>query len=204
MAFGFPPISFIGYPVSVPCAGHAGLGFREARPGDRPAILAHLLALSPEDRHLRFCGSLSDEAIRAHVESIPDLPGFTLTALDGPLWDGPFYRAGPVRAFAELIVSGKVAELGISVDLTRRRNGVGTYMVQTAARLLALRGVERIVALTLTRNRGMIRLGVSCGAEIETDGSEVVISFSVSRLHNAYLARRATQVFARETLRPET
>jgi GNAT superfamily N-acetyltransferase len=187
----------------VPCAGHAGLGFREARPADRPAILAHLLALSPEDRHLRFCGSLSDETIRTHVEGLPDLPGFTLAALEGPLWDGPFYRAGPVRAFAELVVSGKVAELGISVDAGRRRAGVGTYMVQTAARLLALRGVEQIVALTLTRNRGMIRLGQTCGARIESDGSEVVITFSVPRLHKAYLARRTTQVFARENWRPE-
>ena len=63
MAFGYPPISFIGYPVSVPCPGHAGLGFREAGPGDGPAILAHLRGLSAEDRHLRFCGTLSDGAL---------------------------------------------------------------------------------------------------------------------------------------------
>jgi GNAT superfamily N-acetyltransferase len=203
MAFGFPPISFIGYPVSVPCAGHAGLGFREARPGDGAVILSHLLSLSPEDRHLRFCGSLSDDAIRTHVAGLPDRPGFALAAFDGALWDGPFHSAGPVRAFAELVVAGKVAELGISVDVTRRRAGVGTYMVQTAARLLALRGVERIVALTLARNRAMIRLGQTCDAEIDRDGSDVLITFSVPRLHNAYLARRATQVFVRENHRTE-
>jgi RimJ/RimL family protein N-acetyltransferase len=203
MAFGFPPISFIGYPLSVPCAGHANLGFREVRPGDGPALIAHLQALTPEDRHLRFCGSLSDEAIAAHVAGLPELPGFCLAAFDGPLWDGPFYSAGPVRALAELVVGGKVAELGISVDTQRRRNGVGTYMVQTAARLLALRGVEEIVAMTLPRNRAMIRLGQSADARIENDGSDVVITFSVARLHNAYLARRATQVFRRESRCPE-
>jgi GNAT superfamily N-acetyltransferase len=197
MAFGLPPISFIGYPVSLPCAGHAGLGFREAGRGDRPAILSHLLALSPDDRHLRFCGSLSDEAIAAHVEGVIDLPGFALGAFDGPLWSGPFHQAGPVRGFAELVVTGTVAELGISVEVGRRRNGVGTYMVQTAARLLALRGVRKIVAMTLTRNAAMIRLGQTCGAEIERDGSDVVVTFSVERLHKAYLARRSTQVFTR-------
>jgi GNAT superfamily N-acetyltransferase len=197
VAFGTPNISFIGYPVSVPCAGHAGLGFREARPADKAAILSHLLGLTPEDRHLRFCGSLSGEALAAHVATLPAAPGFALTAHDGPLWDGPFHRAGPVRAFAELIVSGKVAELGISVDRGRRRAGVGTYMVQTAARLLALRGVEEIVALTLARNTAMVRLGLGCGARIEQDGPDVTITFSVSRLHAAYLARRAAQVFTR-------
>lgn len=197
MAFGLPPISFIGYPVSIPCAGHAGLGLREARPGDEPAILRHLLALSPEDRHLRYCGTLSDAAVAERVAGLFERPGFALAAHDGPLWDGPFYRAGPVRAFAELVVDGRLAELGISVDAGRRRAGIGTYLVQTAARLLALRGVERIVALTLPRNTAMIRLGQACEAAIEHDGSDVVITFSVARLHNAYLARRATQVFTR-------
>jgi GNAT superfamily N-acetyltransferase len=197
MAFGLPPISFIGYPVSIPCAGHAGLGLREARRGDEPMILSHLKGLSPEDRHLRFCGSLSDAAMEAHVGALADRPGFALMALDGPLWGSPFLAAGPVRASAELVVHERIAELGISVDAERRRAGIGTYLVQTAARLLALRGVERIVALTLPRNTAMIRLGQTCEAEIDFDVSEVVVTFSVARLHNAYLARRATQVFTR-------
>lgn len=199
MAFGLPAISFIGYPISLPCAGHAGLGFREARSADGAAILRHLLALSPDDRQLRFCGGVSDEALSRHVENLPGPPGFGLVALDGPLWDGPFHRAGPVRAFAELVVTDGVAELGISVDAARRRSGVGTYMVQTAARLLALRGISTIVAVTLARNHPMIRLGLSCGAVIDRDGPDVEIRFSVDELHRAYLRRRMAEVFpARE------
>lgn len=197
VAYGFPPVSFIGYPISVPCAGHAGLGFREARPGDGAQILDHLRALSPEDRHLRFCGGISEAALAAHAAALPDLPGFAITAHDGPLWDGPFHRPGPIRALAELAVTDTAAEIGISVDASRRRTGVGTYMVQTAARLLALRGVEEITALTLARNTAMIRLGRGCGAWIEQDGPDVRITFSAARLHAAYLARRAAQVFTR-------
>jgi GNAT superfamily N-acetyltransferase len=189
-------MSYIGYPVSVPCLGHAGLGFREAVPEDRPAILEHLLALSPEDRHLRFCGGLSDDAVAAHVEALPGRPGFGLVAIDGPLWNGPFRPAGRVLGFAELVTGGGSAEIGISVDASRRRAGVGTYLIQTAARLLALRGVEQIVALTLTRNAAMIRLGQSCGARIDNDGSDVVITFAVDQLHRAYLARRTAQVIS--------
>jgi RimJ/RimL family protein N-acetyltransferase len=200
MAFGLPAISFIGYPIALPCAGHAGLGFREARAADGAAILRHLLELSADDRQLRFCGGVSDEALSRHVENLPEPPGFGLVALDGPLWDGPFHRAGPVRAFAELVVTGKVAELGISVDAARRRSGVGTYMVQTAARLLALRGIGTIVAVTLARNHPMIRLGLSCGAAIERDGPDVEIRFSVDELHRAYLRRRAAQAFSARDL----
>jgi GNAT superfamily N-acetyltransferase len=195
MAYGLPPISFIGYPVSIPCAGHAGLGLREARSGDEPAILAHLAGLSPADRHLRFCATLSDAALAEHVAGMAQRPGFALAAFDGPLWDSPFGPAGPISAFAELVVSGRTAELGISVAAERRRAGIGTYLVQTAARLLGLRGVERIVALTLPRNQPMIRLGLTCGAEVVSDPSDVVITFSVPRLHTAYLARRTVQVF---------
>jgi RimJ/RimL family protein N-acetyltransferase len=187
-------MSYIGYPVPVPCIGHAGLGFREARPEDNPAILAHLLALSQEDRQLRFCGGMSDDAVASHVAAAAERPGFALVAIEGPLWNGPFHRAGPVRGHAELVVTGKTAELGISVDATHRRAGVGTYMMQTAARLLALRGVEEIAALTLSRNAAMIRLGQTCGARIEHDGTDVFITFSVDRLHQAYLARRTAQV----------
>ena len=53
-------MSFIGYPVSVPCAGHAGLGLREAGPGDAPAIVAHLAGLDPSDRRMRFCATLTE------------------------------------------------------------------------------------------------------------------------------------------------
>jgi GNAT superfamily N-acetyltransferase len=194
VAYGLPPISYIGYPVPVPCIGHAGLGFREATAEDGPAIRSHLLALSPEDRQMRFCAALSDAAIAAHAEALPKRPGFALAAIDGPLWNGPFHQAGPVHGFAELVVAGRSAELGISVDASRRRAGVGTYLMQTAARLLALRGVEEIVALTLNRNAAMIRLGLSCGARVERDDSDVIVTFSVERLHQAYLARRTAQV----------
>lgn len=54
MAYGFPQMSFLGTPVPMPCIGHAGLGFRRARPGDAPAILAHLGALSPETLHRAY------------------------------------------------------------------------------------------------------------------------------------------------------
>ena len=115
---------------------------------------------------MRFCATLNDEALRNHVDGLWARDAVVLAAHDGPLWSGPLHRAGPVRALAELVVTGEEAELGISVDASMRRRGVGTYMVQTAARLLAPRGVRRIRATTLNDNHSFVALAQSCGAEV--------------------------------------
>lgn len=89
MAYGLPNISFIGYPVSIPCAGHAGLGLREARRRDSSALVAHLRKLEAEDRRMRFCATLTDQALERHVEEMWSRDPIAIAALDGPLWLGP-------------------------------------------------------------------------------------------------------------------
>ena len=196
MAYGLPHISFVGYPVAIPCAGHAGLGFREAAPSDAAAIVAHYADLDPVDRRLRFCASLTENGLNRHVDGLWDRSGFVLAALDGPLWRGPLHRAGTVRAVAELAVDGREAELGLSVEGSLRCRGVGTYMIQTAARLLAPRGVSRIVAYTLPGNQSFLTLARAAGAGIVTGSDEVEVVFEVDQLAAAYLVRRLSdQVF---------
>jgi GNAT superfamily N-acetyltransferase len=193
--FGLPHTSFIGYPIALPCPGHAGLGLREVRPADGEEVLAHLLGLSAIDRHNRFCGGLSDEALGRHVAEMQARNSFAIGAFEGPLWSGPFHRAGPIRALIEVVIAGKDAEFGLSVESARRRSGIGTYLVQTAAHLIAHRGVERLLAFTLPGNAAMIGLGRALGAEIATEGGETLLTFSVAALEAAYLRRRiAAQV----------
>ncbi len=43
---------------------------REMPEDERPRLLAHLLALGADDRHLRFGHALSDDGIRKYVEGI--------------------------------------------------------------------------------------------------------------------------------------
>jgi GNAT superfamily N-acetyltransferase len=195
MAYGLPHVSFIGYPLSVPCANHAGLGFREVGRGDADLLVAHFRALDPADRRMRFCATLTDAAMERHVAGLWSRRALVLAAHDGPLWAGPLHRAGPIRAVAELSIDGAEAELGLSVDASLRRRGVGTYLVQTAARLLSPRGVRRIRAYTLPDNHSFVALARSCGAVIETGPDEVEVVFDVAALHRAYLCRRAAQVF---------
>lgn len=195
MAYGFPNISFIGYPASIPCAAHAGLGLRTAGPADTPALLAHLRALTPYDRRMRFCATLSDTALERHLASVWARGSLVLAAHDGPLWPGPFHAAGPVRAMAEFAIDGSDSEIGLSVDPLLRRRGVGTYLLQTGARLLAPRGVRRILAMTLPENMAFAALARTCDGITESGGDEIFYTFDVQALYHAYLLRRAAQVF---------
>lgn len=195
MAFGYPHMSFIGYPVPLPCAGHSGLGLRTAVDTDAPALLEHYRRLSPEDRRMRFCATLGPDALQRHVERIGSRGGITLLAFDGPLFEAPFLRTGPIRAVAELVGTGREMELGISVDASLRRRGFGTELVETAAHLLAPRGVRSIRAYTLPGNRSFLALARRCAATVESGPDEVEVCFDVWSLRRAYMRRRAANAF---------
>ena len=195
MAFGLPQISFIGYPLAVPCAGHAGLGFREVRSMDEGALVAHYRGLAVPDRRMRFCATLTDDAVERHVGRLWDRPALVLAAFDGPLWAGPLHRAGPIAAVAELTIDGPSAELGLSVDVALRRRGVGTYLVQAAACLLAPRGVRRVTAYTLPGNLSFLALSRRVDGAIDICPDEVEVVFDVASLRRGYVRRRASETF---------
>lgn len=189
-----PSISFIGYPIAIPCIGHAGLGFREVSSANSRDLIDHFAALPHEDRRMRFCATLNQSAVDRHVAGLWTRRTLVLGAFDGPLWRTALRQAGQIRAVAELSLGEREAELGISVDAALRRRGVGTYLVQTAAHLLAPRGISQIRAYTLPGNRSFIALAEACGADIEGGPDEVAAFFDVATLQRAYLRRRTHQV----------
>lgn len=197
MAYGYPNISFIGYPVAVPCAGHAGFGLRELCRLDSEAVFSHLRDLDPADRRMRFCASLNDAGLERHVAGIWQRRSVVIAAHDGPLWSGPLHRAGPIRGLVELAIDGREAELGISVCATLRQRGLGTYMVQAAAAVLLPRGVTSIRAYTLPGNASFLTLARRAGATIEAGLDEIETTFDVADLNRAYLRRRAAEAFAK-------
>jgi GNAT superfamily N-acetyltransferase len=194
MAFALPNVSYLGYPVSVLCPAHAGLGVREARPTDAAAIVEHFRTLDPADRRMRFCATLNDGAIERHVTGIWERRSLVLAAFDGPLWQGPFHRAAPIRALAELALDASEAELGISVDAELRRRGIGVRLVETAGNLLAARGIRRIRACTLPDNRAFVALAQGCGATLESGPGEIEAVFDTALLRRAYHRRRAAEM----------
>jgi GNAT superfamily N-acetyltransferase len=195
MAYGLPHISFIGHPVPIPCAGHAGLGFRVLGRRDAPAVLQHFRQLEPLDRRMRFCATLNDVALACYVDGILERDALVLAAHDGPLWSGPLAKAGPVRALAELALGPGEAELALSVEAGLRRRGVGTYLLQTAARLAKPRGITRIRAYTLPDNISFLALARAAGGAIACGPGEAEVTFDVAVLERAYPRRRAAPVF---------
>ena len=195
MPYGMPNLSFIGYPVAVPCRGHSGLGMRQATRADTEAVTAHFLALAPEDRWMRFCATLDPGAIRSHVEGLWEREGIVLAACDGPLFAGPLHKAGPIRGLAELLVEGEEAELGISVDRSLRRRGVGTYLLLTGASLLEPRGVRTIRATTMPGNSSFIGMAQALGGTVAYGPDLVEVAFDVAELSAAYRRRRAAEIF---------
>jgi GNAT superfamily N-acetyltransferase len=167
MPFGLPSESF----------SHAGLGVRLATPADTEALVAHFLALDPEDRWMRFCATLNAGAIRRHVDGLWAREGLVLAACDPPV-DG----AEPVRALAELMVAGEEAELGISVEPGLRRRGIATYLLRTGARLLEPRGIGTIRATTLPENGSFIAMARSLGGRIEHGPDLVEVAFAAAAL----------------------
>jgi len=194
MSYGLPNISCLGYPLSLPCAGHAGIGLRAAHRDDGPALVKHLRELDPADRRMRFCATLGDDALERHVAGLWPRRALVLAGFDGPLRGGPLHRPGPLRAVAELSIAGDEAELGISVDAGLRRRGIGTYLVQTAGALLAPRGVRRVRAYTLVGNASFLKLAHALGGTVEAGPDGVEVLFDVAALRLGYLRRRAAEL----------
>jgi GNAT superfamily N-acetyltransferase len=103
--------------------------------GERPAVLAHLLQLSADDRYGRFATSLSDNGIEDYVARINfarDI-GVAITGNDGQ-----------VKGFIHLAVYGDEAELGASVGAQWRRQGIARQLFSGAVQLALKEGIREI------------------------------------------------------------
>ncbi len=103
--------------------------------GERPAVLAHLLQLSADDRYGRFATSLSDNGIEAYVARI-DFARDIGVATAG--------NNGQVTGFIHLAVYGDSAELGASVGARWRRQGIARQLFSGAVELALMGGIREI------------------------------------------------------------
>ena len=106
--------------------------------GCRPAILDHLLALSPDDRYGRFASTLTDHAIATYVTGMDlerDL-GFGIAGRTGP--------GGPLAGFIHLARYGDIAELGASVLPACRRQGHARLLFAAALEEATRQGIREV------------------------------------------------------------
>lgn len=134
----------------------------------RPAILAHLLALGPEDRYLRFGYAANDEQIGRYVDGL---------ALDSDAVFGIFNRKLALIAMAHLAYAidkdcANCAEFGVSVSAHARGRGYGRRLFERSVMHARNQGVTMLFIHALSENMAMLHIARKGGAVIVRDGSE--------------------------------
>ena len=132
----------------------------------RRRIIEHLLALTPDDRYLRFGYPASDEQIRKYALSIDFSRDEVL---------GIFNRRLHLIALAHLAyglpMPGEpqrtMAEFGVSVLAQSRSRGLGRRLFDAAALHARNRGIDTLFIHALTENRPMLRIAAAAGAVVE-------------------------------------
>jgi GNAT superfamily N-acetyltransferase len=161
---------------------------RSIGPAQLERITAHLLALDPQDRYLRFGYAANDEQIGRYVASL----NFERDELFGI-----FNRKLELIAMAHLAFSvdpkcTSCAEFGVSVSRQARGRGYGSRLFERAVMHARNEGVSLLFIHALSENTAMLKIARKAGAVIERDGSE---SEAHLRLPPADFDSRVTELF---------
>ncbi len=153
----------------------------------RERIALHLLALTPEDRYLRFGYAAQEAQIRAYVDKLD---------FDRDEIYGIYNRSLVLIAVAHLAFAAQpdcqnCAEFGVSVLSEVRGNGYGTLLFDRAITHARNKGVDLMFIHALSENVPMLKIARNAGALVERDGSETE---AYLRLPPADLESRMTEV----------
>ncbi len=141
---------------------------RALAPRHKPRILAHLLALSDNDRYLRFGYPATDEHIQRYVDGL----NFGRDEIFGI-----FNRRLQLVAMAHVAFSvdpkwSTCAEFGVSVAASQRGRGMGAQLFDRAVTYARNQGVHMFFVHALSENAAMLKIARNAGARVERDGSE--------------------------------
>jgi GNAT superfamily N-acetyltransferase len=126
--------------------------YRKLVPAELGLFHGHLLRLTPEDRHCRFAGFVSDGRIAEYCSHID----WFRTIIIGCFIDST------LRGVAELRLDdprlGWRAELAITVESEWQSRGIGTELLRRAITICRNRTVRSIYMICLVANRRMQRI----------------------------------------------
>ncbi len=160
---------------------------RSIGPSHGERIAAHLLALNPHDRYLRFGYAANDEQVRRYVNGL----NFERDEIFGI-----YNRRLQLIAMAHLAFSTdpqlkSCAEFGVSVQAEARGRGYGARLFERAVMHARNEGVDMMFIHALSENTAMLNIARKAGATIERDGSE---SEAYLKLPPADLDSRMTEM----------
>ena len=160
---------------------------RSLGPRHAGRIAAHLRALEPQDRYLRFGYAASDEQIQRYVDGID---------FERDEAFGIYNRKLELIAMAHLAFSTdptlrSCAEFGVSVLAHARGRGYGSRLFERAVMHSRNEGVQMMFIHVLSENTAMLNIARKAGAVVERDGSE---SEAYLKLQPADLDSRITEM----------
>lgn len=175
------------HPSATPYSAPVLVPIRSMGSNHGARIAAHLLALNPRDRYLRFGYAANDEQIQRYVEGL----NFERDEIFGI-----FNRKLELIAMAHLAFSTdpelkSCAEFGGSVLAHARGRGYGSRLFDRAKMHARNEGVEMMFIHALSENAAMLKIARKAGARIERDGSE---SDAYLKLQPANLDSRMTEL----------
>lgn len=133
----------------------------------RSRVLTHLLALDPQDRHLRFGHVASDEQIEKYVAQLDFERDEVFGIFDARLR----LVALSHLAFA---TDHRSAEFGVSVHPRVRGRGVGSRLFEHAVTHARNRGARSMAIYLARENTAMLSIVRNSGAKVSYEGSEVL------------------------------
>jgi GNAT superfamily N-acetyltransferase len=152
----------------------------------RDAMRDHFVALSSEDRRLRFGSPLATRAVIEYVDGI-DFERDVLLGLQG--------ANGALIGIAHVAFSDDGAELGISVLPGYRRRGAGSALFAGAVEQARGRNVSRVYMHCLSENAAMMHIARRAGMKIvvsagDADAHLALPAGEVSRFDEKALLKR--------------
>ena len=141
---------------------------RSLGPSYRERIAAHLLALEPADRYLRFGNNASDEQIGRYVAQLD----FERDEIFGIYNRRLELIAMAHVAFAASPEHQQCAEFGVSVLKKARGRGYGGRLFERAVIHARNEGVDMMFIHALSENSAMLKIARNAGAVVHRDGAE--------------------------------
>lgn len=140
---------------------------RKLRHGEEEILRDHLLRLAPEDRRMRFRGSVGDGVIHAYCAEI-DWPRTMILS---------FFADGVLRGVAELVQVGnqwqRAAELALTVEVPFQNQGIGSQLLQKALLMARNRFISSVCMLCVLENNKMRHIAHNCGVSLSLHDGEV-------------------------------
>jgi len=141
----------------------AAIPVKQLSARSREALLAHFLALAPEDHRLRFGTSMTPRAIAEYVERID----FERDAVFG-VFDDELRLVG----VAHVARQEDGAELGVSVVPSERGKGAGGALFERAHAYARNQLLRQLFMHCLTENKAMMHLARKAGMTIASEAGE--------------------------------